>query len=127
MKRVERIKEGIDPGDSFETVISPFIKFYAHPSTGSRCFRESRSRAPPRFSMACDLITEIVLIIVDERRKEGRGGRKRGTARGISSGCYMPGTLCKKDRLLMTASYSEARSRSDRAGEGEIQERSTLV
>ena len=33
----------------------------------------------------------------------------------------MPGTLCKKDRLLMTASYSEARSRSDRVGEGEVE------
>lgn len=69
--------------------------------------------------MACDLITEIVLIIVAERRKEGRGV-ERG-ARGISSGCYMPGTLCKKDRLLMTASYSEARSRPGRAREKEVE------
>lgn len=59
--------------DSFETVISPFIKFYGLTSTGSQCFYGRRSRASPRFSMACDLITEIVLIIVEKCCEEGRG------------------------------------------------------
>lgn len=103
--KVERIeaggrapREGIDLGDSFETVISPFIKFYGLPSTDSHCFRECRSRASPRFSMACDLITEIVLIIVDERRKEGRGV-ERGERREV----FRQGVTCRALYVKRTA------------------------
>lgn len=72
--------EEIDPGkDTSETVISPFIKFYGRLTTARpSCSRECRSRASPRFSMACDLITEIVLITPTTGTGERREKRSRG-------------------------------------------------
>lgn len=50
---------------SLETVISPFINFYGLPLPASLLFSLSVSAtAASRFSMACDLITEMALITV---------------------------------------------------------------
>lgn len=100
--------------DSFETVISPFIKFYGLPSTRSAsvsasvleiaCSSAIFNGARPHYRNS----THYRCGPVRESRIEGC----EGGARGISSGCYIPVLglyMQKKTGLLMTTNYSAAR------------------
>lgn len=102
--------------DSLETVISPFINFYGLPPRASSHFLPGVSATvASRFSMACDLITEMALItVVSAADRRGRaGGMRRGACRlqdwRVLSQCYTPGGLhIKRTVCLMIMSYSAA-------------------
>lgn len=73
--------------DSLETVISPFINFYGLPTRASSRFSPDVSATVAlRFSMACDLITEMALITVVMR-----GGRRDAERSVPASGLARPG------------------------------------
>lgn len=102
----------IDPS---ETVIPPFIKFYGPTSVVSLLLLP-RERAPRAgFSMACDLITRNSARYSAGEEGE-RGSRSWKGARVVfREGCWAGATPQSKkggQAVLMTASYSEARSGS---------------